>query len=115
MLFDRNIVYGYTTEEVEQDGFPIDNEDTMKGNSEQVFTYSEICKMFPNQWLFLDIVERKGNPGESFGKAKVLFYKCKSGDITTFDLKYNEGMKSNRYMSHCTIDLLLGKYDYIFM
>lgn len=107
MLFDKSELYGYSSEYIEEFGVPLDNESNVQGNSEQVFTRDEIKNMFPNQWLYLDVVDKTTEPGHSFNTAKVLFYKCSR--LFTVQLEMKD--EHDSHIAYNNFDYSLGVFD----
>lgn len=53
-MFDRNKIYGYTTEQIEEFGdYPDDNFRMVEGCENDILTIEEINRMFPEQRMML--------------------------------------------------------------
>lgn len=98
----RDKVYGYS-DRVMCESVPDDNEDTIAGCSE-LLTEEEINKLFPNQSVFIRMVEYSCDPGQ-WSKAEVLYFHCSSefADMRLVDLNYpSTYMKYNTHTFNAT-------------
>lgn len=82
-MWDKNKVYGYSADYINQNGMPEDNEICIKSNEEERLTCEEIKRMFPNQNICLTSVDWviPGVPARGYYSAIVSYYKCDRGEM----------------------------------
>ena len=102
-MWDKNKVYGYSAEFINQNGMPEDNEICIKSNEEERLTREEIKRMFPNQNICLKKVDwvLTGSRAHGYRSAIVSYYHCDRGEMTlqwmmgNRDIEYVESTYTN--------------------
>ena len=108
-MWDKNKVYGYSAEFINQNGMPEDNEICIKSNEEERLTREEIKRMFPNQNICITAVDWKvpGICAHGYQSAIVSYYHCNRGDAM---LKMLMGARDIEYVESTYSDEVGREY-----
>lgn len=106
-MLDRNKVYGYSREQLEQmDDYPEDNFETVYTNDDTLFSIEDIERMFPEQRLILTncTFDGKAKNSHHVVTASVYAYHCSQGD--TCRIFESRGFRED--------DILFDTFSFVF-